>query len=488
MTAARLKQLVRLAAGFREFAKTPLTYEQALDIIRRQTAERETRFVENARRLIYTNAASPYRQLLLWAGCGPGDLETSVKTRGLEKTLEQLCDAGVRLSLDEFKARTPICRRGLTIETCERDFDNPLLGGHRLEGVTSGSRGKSTRVAYDWDFITEESAHELLLYQMHGVLNAPTALWFPVPPGIAGIHNLLMSLKIGRPPAKWFSQTPPETMSLEARLALCLIGRPHPEFADLSRADKVVAWLATVRPGVVRTYSSSAVRIAQAALHSGADTSGCVLFAGGEPLTEQRRSFIVSAGLKVFPRYVITETGLVAAACPESAPGEMHFYTDRLAVIQHDGNLLFTSLSAHAGKILLNVELGDCGELVRKRCSCPFGELGLDLHISNVRSNEKLTIEGMTVSVADLYAAVEAAAGRPDCCQLWQAQDERGLSNLVVAVSPDVPCPDETRFAEAVLNHLGTSCPANALAANLWQQAGSLRIVREPPRLTPAQK
>jgi len=488
MNSARLRQLARLASGFRAFARTPLTRNQALDIIRRQMAERETRFLENARRLIYDNPANPYRQLLLWAGCGPGDLETSVKTRGLEKTLQQLRNNGVCLSLDEFKARAPICRRGLTIETCESDFDNPFLGTHRLEGNTSGSRGKSTRIAYDWEFITEESAHELLLYDMHGVLDRPTALWFPVPPGIAGLHNLLMNLKTGRVPAKWFSQTPTDAMSLEARLALRFIGRPRPEFADLSRADKVVAWLASVRPGVVRTFGSSAVRIAQAALETGTDISGSILFAGGEPLTEERHRFINRAGLKVFPRYVATETGLVAAACPEAAAGEMHFYKDRLAVIGHDGNLLFTSLTVHAGKIMLNVELGDCGELTVKPCACPFGDLGFDLHLANVRSNEKLTVEGMTVLVSELHAAIEAAAGRPDCCQLWQTQDERGLNKLVIAVSPDVTDLDESKFIAAVLDRLRRGRPGSALAADVWRQAGTLQVVREQPQWSQGQK
>lgn len=484
MNSRRLRQLAILASGFRAFARAPLTRQQALDIIRCQMAEREARFLQNARRRIYDNPASPYRQLLLWAGCSPSDLETSVRQQGLERTLERLRDAGVYLSLDEFKARTPICRRGLTIETRESDFDNPFLGAHRFEGRSSGSRGLPTRVAYDWEFITEESAHELLLYEMYGVVDRPTALWFPVPPGIAGLHNLLMNLKMGRRPAKWFSQTPTDSMSWEARLAIWFIGKPRPEFTDLAHADKVVAWLAKVRPGVVRTYSSCAVRIAQAAWDTGTDIHGSVLFAGGEPLTDLRRGLIRSAGLKVFPRYVATETGLVAAACPESEAGEMHVYKDRLAVIPHDGNLLFTSLTAHAGKILLNVELGDCGELTKKQCSCLFGELGFDLHLGNVRSNEKLTIEGMTVLVSDLQTSIDAVVGKPDCCQLWQIPNERGLNQLVVAIHPDASPLDETKFIEAVLMHLQRSRPSHALAAELWRQAGTLRVVREPPRLS----
>ncbi|MFO7692415.1 MAG: hypothetical protein R6V57_04955 [Vicinamibacterales bacterium] len=457
--------------------------------------ERERRFVALARRLIYECPASPYRRLLLWAGCGPGDLEASVRHRGLEKSLDELRGAGVRLSHDEFKSRTPVCRPGLTIETCEADFDNPMLGAHRVEGRTSGSRGRATRVAYDWEFITEESAHELLLYDIHGVLDAPLALWYPAPPGIAGIHNLLMSLKTGCVPDVWFSHTPAAAMPMEGRLATALIhwqcGAPRPEFTDLSRAGAVVAWLARARargvPGVVRTYGSSAVRIAQTALESSADIGGSVIFSGGEPLTEQRRRFIESAGLKVFPRYVATESGVVAAACPHrDGADDMHLYQDRLAVTEAGGVLHYTSLTAHAGKILFNTELGDRAELTAKACRCLFGDLGFDLHLASVRSSEKLTIEGMTLRSADLHdavsAAAEAAGGRPDCWQLRHVRGRDGLDRLVIAVSPDVEALDEHGFVASILAGLARRHPSGALAADLWRQASTIHIVRERPR------
>lgn len=501
MNLARAAQLARMAAGFRAFARTPLTRDAAISFIRRQMAEREERFVTLARRLVYECPSSPYRRLLLWAGCGPGDLEAGVRQDGLEPTLQRLRDAGVRLSLEEFRSRIPILRPGLTIETCESDFDNPLLGAHRVEGRTSGSRGRSTRVAYDWEFLTEESAHELLLYDIHGVLDAPLALWYPVPPGIAGLHNLLMSLKLGRVPEAWFSHTPPGAMPTEGRLALALtrwLGRaPSPEFADLSRADKAVAWLARSRargvPGVVRTYASSAVRIAQSALESGADIRGSVIFAGGEPLTGERRRYIESAGAQVFPRYVATESGVVAAACPHrDGADDMHVFQDRLAVTEAGGALHYTSLTAHAGKILFNTELGDRAELVKKPCRCLFGELGFDVHVAKVRSSERLSVEGMTLPVSDLHdavaAAIEAIGGRPDSCQISQVRGDDGLDRLVIAVSPDVRALDEQAFVDAILARLGRGRPGSALAAALWRQASTILVVRARPRASSGQK
>ena len=494
MRLARAVELARMAAGFRRFARTPLTREEAHAIVQRQLDRREETFLRLARRTIFDHPASPYGQLLRWAGCGPGDLEAEVRRRGLEPTLERLRDAGVSVSLDEFKSRTPICRQGLTIETCEADFDLRQPGSARITGRTSGSSGRSARAAHTLDSIREESAHERILYEMHGVLDAPLALWYPAPPGIAGIHNVLMSLKAHRAPDAWFSHTPPGSMPLEGRMAVEMArwvgGAPRPVLASLSDAASVAVWLAAARaagtPGVVRTYSSSAVRIARAAAESGIDIRGSVLFAGGEPLTEDRRCYIESAGAAVFPRYVATESGLVAGACPNRiSTDDMHVYSDRLAVVESGGLLHYTSLTGFATKVLFNTGLGDSARLERRSCACLFGELGLNLHLSRVRSSQKLTVEGVTLPVADLQDAVEAAIGalgtRPDACQLRPVHGPGGLSKLVIAVSPDAGALDQARLVDGVLDRLRTGGPGAALAADIWRQAGTLVVLREEP-------
>jgi hypothetical protein len=284
MRLSRIKQLALLASGFRDFVKHPVTYPQAVHEISQRLANRENHFIDFAKRLIYDIPDSPLCRLLLWAGCDYSDLQASVRSHGIEKTLEQLRGEGVYLTLEEFKSLTPVCRQGLTLPTRVTDFENPFLMGRRIEGASSGSRGKSTRAVYDWDFITEESAHELLLYTLHGVQDAPLALWYPVLPGVAGIHNLFMSLKLGVVPEKWFSHLPTRLtdVSLETRLTLEFLywgGRawglpvPRPEHVDLSGARKVVEWMEGARKrngiSVVRTYGSSGVRIAQAALERG---------------------------------------------------------------------------------------------------------------------------------------------------------------------------------------------------------------------------
>ena len=227
------------------------------------------------------------------------------------------------------------------------DFDNPLATSGGIQGATSGSRAAASKVMYDWGFVSEESANDLLLACHHGVLDAPLALWYPVLPSVAGVHNLLINLRFGRPPARWFSQVDPENLTFLHRLSIWGIrwgGRaaglfvPRPEFADLGHADRVLDWMNSVsEPGraiAVRTFVSSAVRLAERAQERGLDLSGVVVFVGGEPLTETRRRFIELAGWRAVPRYVATEPGLLAAGCAErTASDDMHLYTDRVAMI-----------------------------------------------------------------------------------------------------------------------------------------------------------
>src|SRR5207244_6140003 len=166
-------------------------------------------------------------------------------------------------------------------------------------------------------------------------------------------------------------------------------------------------WLAETRrvhgAVVMKAFTSSAVRIAAAARDAGIDLRGVLLFTGGEALSPRRREFIESSGAAAMARYVTTEAGLVAGACPaRRGCDDMHVYLDRLALVpaaeggpDAPATLLFTSLSPHAGKVLLNTDLGDVGRLDTTPCGCRLAELGYGQRLSGVRAHDKLTAEGM---------------------------------------------------------------------------------------------
>ena len=172
---------------------------------------------------------------------------------------------------------------------------------------------------------------------------------------------------------------------------------------------------------------------------------------GGEPLTETRRRFIELAGWRVVPRYVATEPGLLAAGCAE--PNRKRRYaslhrssgSDRGSPCSRDRDavpLLVSTLSLHTGKVLLTPILATLARLIVRACDCVFGKLGLDQRVSEVRSHERLTVEGMTVPIvasdALLGRLVEEVGGVPDSHQFWPTQNEGGLGRLIVALSPDL--------------------------------------------------
>jgi hypothetical protein len=508
MNARQFGQLLRLGGTLPAQLRRPVTAAQALTQLREQLASRERNFLTAAASLIYGNPTSPYRQLLQWAGCDWEDLRRGVEAHGLEPTLEQLRGSGVYLTLEEFKGQAPIFRPGLTLAPRAADFGSPRLGGSGIRGSSSGSRARPSGVMYTWPFIADEAAHELVLYGHHGVLDAPLALWYPAPPAVAGVHNLVMSLKLGHAPARWFSQLNPAHSGMPPwhrwslggiRWGGWLAGMrvPTPEFADFAHADRVLDWMQQALHAhascVLRTFASSAVRLAECAQQRGVGLGGATIFTGGEPLTDVRRQFIESAGARVYPRYVATESGLIGGACANrTTTDDMHVYIDRVAVIPSPDGLLMSTLSPHSGQVLLNTNLGDTGELATRTCDCVLGHMGFDVHLARVRSQQRVTMEGMTVMVAELERIigriVARAGGGPDSFQCRQVRDERGISRLVIAISPGVPGLSAQAVLEAIHGGLQRQGGGAAIAGAVWKQAGSLQVVREQPQLSPGSK
>lgn len=498
------------AAGLVSYLSRPIDVSGAERRLRERQRARAERFLRNTRDLIYAYPASPYHRLLRWAGCALPDLEDRVRSLGLEGALEELRDRGVYVALEELKCQVPIRRPGLLLEPRPSDFDNPRLGRWSIDARSSGSRSKVTHVGYNWEFFAEEAENELLLLRAHGLVEAPLGFWYPAMPSISGVHNLFIHLGFRRPPDVWFSQL---ATDLEGRTKAAWIAGtarlfglrvPRPRGVELGQAIEVARWVAErlARDGacVLKTFASSAVRVARAAEAGGLSLEGAVFFTGGEPLTEGRSRYLAGRGVRAFPRYVSTETGLIAGACGQGgrALDEMHLYTDRLAVVARDRTtrlggqevrgLLFTTLSAASGKVLLNAELGDAGALEDRACACVFGRAGLVRHVSNVRSFDKLTGEGVTLFGSDLDEIIGAlvleAGGGPDDYQFWEEPGPEELSRLTIAVSPEVPQVDEQRLVREVLARLEASGRGGGIVARMFAQAGLVRVVRERPRVS----
>jgi hypothetical protein len=445
-----------------------------------------------------------------------GDVVGLVRDRGLEGALRALQQADVSVSLDEFKGRKPIERPGISLPASHTSFNNPLQG-ESYPALTGGSRGVRRRVSIDLDLIEHEAASTLLFEEAYGLRDRPYGLWRAIPPSGSGIGNSLRHVKTGRPVSAWYTpyRAPRDFEALKFAVftsyTLRAVRRsgirvPSPEHCLPEHAVRVAGWLADRKregaPAFLDTQASLGVRTCRAAMAEGLDIAGTVFRLGGEPYTEEKARIFEAAGCRAVCHYTMAETGRIAVACGDQDRfDDMHFLADKLAVLQVDrvvdatgvtvGAFHYTSLLPSAPKVMINVESDDYGELVDRSCRCPFGELGLTLHMRGIRSYEKLTSEGNQFLGNDLLALVDRVlparfGGGPGDYQLVEEEVD-GLPKVSVVVRPTLGPLDEREVVSAVLGHLRAE-PRNRLMADVWRDGDTVRVVRREPYVTGAGK
>jgi hypothetical protein len=142
--------------------------------------------------------------------------------------------------------------------------------------------------------------------------------------------------------------------------------------------------------------------------------------------------------------------------------------------------------------VMLNVESGDYGVLEPRPCGCAVEAAGYAGHLHTIRSYEKLTSEGMTFLGTDLLTLVEDVlptrfGGAPTDYQLVE-EERDGLSRVMLYVNPRVGALDEQAVLRVVLDFLRSGSRHEAMMAEIWRAAETLRLVRAAPHVTPASK
>jgi hypothetical protein len=498
----------RLLAGLYTFLGTPLTAAECRGRLEESLALRHVRFLELLRRGVYDRVESPYLPLLRRAGIAYPDLERLVRDHGVEGALAQLFDAGVRVTLDEFKGRRPIRRDEVEVPTAGPVFDNPLMTRH-YETQSSGSRGPGTRLAVDLATLEIEACYDRLFLDDAGMMHRPKILWRTVPPGATGLKSVLRLARLGEGFERWFSQTP-TSLGQDPKHAILMRsigvvarwhGRPlpRPEHVGVADALTVARWLADSRasgkPAYLSTTASCAVRVCMAAEEHGLDIRDTFIRASGEPLSPGKVKVIRAAGCIVRTHYGMAEVGRMAITCGRPvADDDVHLAADKVAVLQREAGvarvsgLWLTTLHWSAPRIMINVELGDSAVLERRRCGCIWDTLGYVEHLHTIRSYEKLTTEGMHFVGADLIALIEDVlparfGGMATDYQLAEEEHD-GLSHVSLIVSPRVGALDEAAVEAAALDALASRDLGHRMMAGIWSQSGTLRVVRREPYTT----
>jgi hypothetical protein len=512
----RLPLYGRFISGLGGFLKTPISYESACATIRTRMERRNHNFLCMVKRCVYGNPGSPYLPLLRDARCEYGDMAAHLATQDLESLLTRLMDAGVWISLDEFKGRAPIRRNEKLYEVQDTDFDNPMVS-QGWEFRTGGSTGRPSRALIDLEFLADRSVYEPIMFRMLDLFEVPMALWYPKLPASIGLSNSLRYAKVGKALDRWFD------MKLEGRAlpvwhswafwAIVRMSRfgkisiPWPEPAPLADPGNILDWIsATVRRHgrcAFQSNVSGIVRLCRAATERGIDLKGVQFITGSEPLTPSKHAAIQAAHARVFQRYYAVDFGSIAVGCGTAEEiDELHLLSDTIALVSPPGEdgdgsrpLRLTSILGRGPRVAINVDLGDQANVYQRSCGCPYEALGFHTHLARVRSTTRSTAEGIALQYSELSRIAEEVLPRflqGSVLDFQWVEDEEpeagALTRLWLRIAPRLGVIDEEWVKRCILAEIGRRDDAHRFYAQLLGNAGTLKILRENPRTTFAGK
>ncbi len=486
------------------FVRRRVTPALAREEIRRALDARQRTFLDLIRDRVYGRDDSPYLKLLRNAGCDYADLERHVRAHGVEKTLEKLAGEGVYLTSEEFKGKRVVARGRLAFRAAPDDFAlSSPSAVFRIQSSGTSNPAVTTQLSFAW--LAARSFAVCTFFEAHGLFSYCHAMYDAVLPASGGINNLLMYHRVGANVERWFARAVPDdntrhylatyTIALAAKIAGA--GFPLPERTGTGEARRIVEWIERRRREGRRccltAAASSAVRVARKALELGIGLDGAKFVCSGEPLTEGKREIVERTGARAATRYAYGGSVNIGFGCADpAATDEVHVNDYLLALISHARPtaphlshirpLLCTTIHPNAPRLLFNVESGDYGTLMRRDCGCALEKSGLGLHLHGIRSFEKFTSEGANYNYADLYELMEKIlphefGGGPGDYQLREEEDESGQTRIALIVDPAVGAVDEA----AILFRLRQALGSRSWTAELWADAGTLRLKRETP-------
>jgi hypothetical protein len=518
-----LAEVSRLSGKINYFSSLVFTVHRLLrtpphsdpeGFIRRQLANRKKSFLELMRQVVFSNPANPYHQMFRLAGCRHEDLAEAVNRDGIESTLALLHRQGVYLAHDEFKGKKPIVRSNRQIPSEETSFRNPLVK-RGLVGSSGGSRSRGTPTRWSIPALLHREAHQALAIREFALGDRCRVRLTPVLPAAAFTASFSSYSRLGCPVARWFSPVAASFDSTHYRWAthfLVILGRLHGERVPFpvclppNDYSPVASWIAQRRQeGIlcsVDSHASPAVRVAAAAAEKGLDIRDTQFLIGGETLTDAKRRVIEGAGAQVFPRYPISEIGLIGSACRKMTRGNcVHVFADAVAVISYPRpaplsgveveSLLFTTLLPYGPYVLINAEMDDSGILDKASCDCTFSAVGLTQQIRDINSYGKLTGHGVTLVGTDVVRILEEVLPSQfgGCATDYQLveRDADNQACLTLRVSRRVPLPSPDRIRECFLRWL-PGVHGGQIASWLWRDAAAVEVVHEEPITTPRGK
>ncbi len=503
------KYYSRMAWGYAKWRRAGL-YEDPERVVSESLAHREERFLTLMQKAVFANPRSPYHSLFAWAGCTHGDLAGMVRREGLEAALQTLLEAGVYLTHDEFKGKTPVVRGSKQCLVDTGDLSNPSVDG-LLGTSSSGSRSRGTTTMRSIEFQKYREAQHRVLIQDFELEQRKVLFLGPILPGDGGLRHVFSNGLRGKPVAVWFAQGGDMAVYRWATAVMLtefqLLGVPvkRPQYLPQNDYGPAARWIAERKregvPVAVFGGVSQGVRVARAARELGLDIAGTTFRLGGEALTDAKLESIREAGCEAWARYTISELGPVGSSCPEMVGNCVHICRDSVAVISRRrmapltevevNSLLFTSLLPEAATVVVNVEMDDAGEIGPARCGCNLRRMGFDTQIDRLYSYGKLTGHGTTLIGGQLLEMLERRlpsrfGATPGDFQLVE-REGKGQTEIELRVSPRVRGADEAVVKEYFLEEM-RKLWTGSLTVRMWQHSEAVQVVIGEPYVTAGRK
>jgi hypothetical protein len=478
--------------------------------VQERMKHRPEAFLDMLERTVFGVPASPYRPLFGAAGYDLDRVRTLVSEKGLEPALERLATDGVYVTIDEYKGRRPLTRGTTTLTLTDTAFGNPLVTSG-LVATTGGTRSKGLPTLISMENIHLGAEHLRLAVEAYGLQRASVAVWLPFPHG-ASVWAVLAFGLGGMVPREWFAQLSTADdpagywdsryRGLRAGAALAGVRVPRPRHIGVGDEGRIPEYLGHGDdPWVVFTTPSFAIRLALAAQRTGSRLGHVTFLTIGEPLTRAKVDTIAAVGARAFSSLGFTEFGRATYGCarPEGLD-DGHVCLDAVAVIERSrvvdrfGSrlpaLLFTALPDRARKILINMETGDYAKVSERRCGCSLDRLGWTLHLSEIRSFEKLNAEGMLFFGSQIITLIEEDlparfGGDATDYQLIEREDTTGITRMSLRVHPRRGAIDEAEM----LRFVGDTLVGHSeIHGRVWANNGTVTLERAEPIITRAGK
>ena len=341
-----------------------------------------------------------------------------------------------------------------------------------------------------------------------------SCLWHHILPG-PGLRFLLQRARFGSPAAGWYSSRgwfdSRSWLKFDAATLYTLFWMrafgAKPPLPTVVRPEQALVVATHVRRLIdeygaclVSCGTSAGARLAAAAEQAGLSLKGATIRVGGEPVSSAKAALMRRTGARVLPTYGAVETGAIGLGCPNPIESDhMHVATESVAVITKPVRVESADLTVDAfnltalvdasPKVMLNYQIDDYGSIEQRDCGCPLHAAGFTSSMHSVRSYSKFLGESVTLMGNEVQRVLEDVlprrfGGSVMDYQLLEREDAQGLTRVFLIVSPKVPLTDDQEPARVLLEAFRASGARGDSAGSIWQQAGTLRVLRQEPAMT----